>query len=76
VDFQRRMGIPEMESFWNDLCLKSQKGIMKGPEKALFKKLIKSFKFLQQNPKYSGLQTHEISSLSKKIWYESMAVIS
>jgi hypothetical protein len=72
VNFQIRMGIPEMESFWNDLCFKSQKGSIKGPEKILFKKLIKSFKFLQQNPRYPGLQTHEISSLSKrygmKVW--------
>ena len=47
MEFKIKMGIPEMESFWNELCLKSQKGIIKGPEKVIFKKLIKAFKFLQ-----------------------------
>lgn len=72
MKFNIRMGIPEMEEFWVELCKKSTEGILKGNEKVLFKKLVKTLKFLQNDPKYPGLRSHEISQLSKrygiKVW--------
>jgi hypothetical protein len=66
------MGVPEMETFWKKLCQKSQDGTLKGSEKTVFLKLVKALRFLQNDPGYPGLRTHEISQLSKrygiKVW--------
>ena len=70
--FNIRMGVPEMEDLWNNLCKKSKEGTLKGNDKKLFKKLTKALIFLQNDPKYPGLRTHEINQLSKrygfKVW--------
>ncbi|MDC7127146.1 MAG: hypothetical protein PQJ46_16395 [Spirochaetales bacterium] len=72
MDFVIRMGVSEMEEFWNDLYLKSKNDTLKGKEKLLFKKLVKALKFLKHDPKYPGLHSHEISQLSNrygiKVW--------
>ena len=72
MNFEIRMGVPEMDEFWNNLCEKSRNGTLKGKENLLFKKLVKTLKFLKQDPKYPGLHTHDISQLSKrygiKVW--------
>lgn len=72
MSFNIRMGVPEMKDLWINLCKKSEEGSLKGNDKKLFKQLLKSLKFLQNNPKYPGLRTHEISQLSKrygiKVW--------
>jgi hypothetical protein len=72
MSYKIRMGLPEMEEYWNKLCKKSQDEELKGNDKKLFKKLVKALKFLQNDPKYPGLRTHEISQLSKrygiKVW--------
>ena len=66
------MGIPEMEEYWNRLNLKYRDGSLKGDDKKIFKKFVKALKFLQNDPKYPGLRTHEISQLTKrygiKVW--------
>lgn len=66
------MGLPEMEEYWNKLSKKSRYGVLKGSNKKIFKKLVKALKLLQNDPKYPGLRTHEISQLSKrygiKVW--------
>ncbi len=66
------MGVPEMEDLWNSLCNKLEKGTLKGNDKTLLKKLTKVLNFLQNNPQYPGLRTHEIKKLSKrygiKVW--------
>ena len=67
-----RLGIPEMEQFWKDLCKKVKTGNANKNDKTLRKKLGKTMKMLSQNPRHPGLESHEISSLSKrygmKVW--------
>lgn len=60
------MGRPEMEDFWNNLSQKYKTDSLKKDELRLFKKLIKTFNFLQNNPKHPGLKSHEITPLSKR----------
>ena len=66
MKFIIRMGVPEMEDLWKNLCKKSKEGTLKGYDKKLLKKLAKVLRFLQSDPKYPGLRTHEINILSKK----------
>ena len=67
-----RLGIPEMEQFWKDLRKKVKTGNANKNDKTLHKKLGKTMKMLSQNPRHPGLESHEISSLSKrygmKVW--------
>lgn len=67
-----RMGIPEMLALWNDLQQKYRADSLTKQEKQLYKKWGNSLKKLSENPFYPGLQTHEISPLSKrygmKVW--------
>ena len=67
-----RLGIPEMEQFWKDLCKKVKTGKANKNDKTLHKKLGKTMKMLSQNPRHPGIESHEISSLSKrygmKVW--------
>ena len=67
-----RLGIPEMEQFWKDLCKKVKTGNANKNDRTLHKKLGKTMKMLSQNPRHPGLESHEISSLSKrygmKVW--------
>lgn len=66
------MGIPEMLALWNDLQQKYRADSLTKQEKQLYKKWGNSLKKLSENPFYPGLQTHEISPLSKrygmKVW--------
>lgn len=72
MEFKIRMGIPEMEAFWNDLNKKAEKGTLNNDEEAFFKKLLKVLNYLSQNPRHSGLNSHDIEPLSKrygmKVW--------
>lgn len=72
MPFNIRMGIPEMELFWNELKDKADNGKQNKTEQKLFKQLVKAFGFLSQNPRYPGLSSHEISDLSRrygmKVW--------
>jgi hypothetical protein len=66
------MGVPEMEDLWNDLAGKADRNDLKGDEKKLFKKLVKSFAMLRKNPRHPGLESHDINDLSRrygfKVW--------
>ncbi len=66
------MGIPEMQDFWNTLCSKVKSGSATKDEVKLHKKMGKALIHLQQNPRHPGLETHEITSLSRrygtKVW--------
>ncbi len=66
------MGIPEMESFWNNLKQKADTKTLGKNEKKFFKKLVKTLSFLSQNPRHPGLSSHEIKKLTKhygiKVW--------
>ena len=44
--FNIRMGVPEMEDIWNNLCKKSEEESLKGYDKKLLKKLKKVLNYL------------------------------
>ena len=66
------MGIPEMQVFWESLSSKVNNGSATKDEIKLFKKMGKAMYHLSQDPRHPGLETHEISSLSRrygmKVW--------
>ena len=66
------MGIPEMLEFWSTLCSKVKSGSASKDEVKFYKKMGKTLFHLQQNPRHPGLETHEITSLSRrygaKVW--------
>ena len=66
------MGIPEMQAFWDSLCFGIRSGSATKDEIKLYKKLGKALYHLSQNSRHTGLETHEISSLTNrygmKVW--------
>lgn len=72
MSFSIRMGIPEMQELWSDLQQRYRSGSIKKTEKQLYKKWGNALKKLSEDPTHQGLQTHEISPLSKrygmKVW--------
>jgi hypothetical protein len=64
MPFTIRMGIPQMEEYWQDLKYKNSKNTLSKEESKIFKKLVKAFYFLSNNPKHNGLNSHEIDELS------------
>ena len=70
--FSITMGIPEMQEFWDDLCSKTAAETATKDEIRLYKKMGKAMYHISQNPRHTGLETHEITSLSKrygmKVW--------
>ena len=71
MDFEIKMGIPEMEEYWEGLCHKFETDTL-GNEKKIFKKLVKTLNLLKNNPRHNSLATHEIKALSErygiKVW--------
>ncbi len=61
-----------MELFWNDLVGKHRSGTLSKDETQLFKKLTKALRYLSQNPRHTGLNSHDIDPLSRrygvKVW--------
>lgn len=72
MNYEIRMGLPEMNALWKDLATRHEQGALTKPEKQFFKKLVKTFGFLRDNPRHPSLQTHDIDALTKrygfKIW--------
>lgn len=66
MPFNIRMGVPEMEEFWNDLTSQKDKNFLDKNEEILLKKLAKTLNYLSQNPRHNSLSSHEIEPLSKK----------
>ena len=70
--FEIHMGVPEMESFWNDLKTKVNANMATKTEQILYKKLGKTMLHLSKDPRHPGLNSHEISSLTArygmKVW--------
>lgn len=67
-----RMGVPEMISFWDELCKKVKSEKANVEERKLYKKLGKTMRMLSENPRHPGLESHEIGALSNrfgaKVW--------
>ena len=72
IMFDIRMGVPEMEAFWNDLRQKIHAGTATKNETQLYKKIGKTLKQISMDPTYPGLETHDIEPLTKrygqKVW--------
>jgi ABC-type phosphate transport system substrate-binding protein len=72
MEYKIRLGVPEMESLWQDMLQKADTGALDGNEQKLFKKLTKALNLLRNNPKHNSLATHEIQPLSRryglKVW--------
>lgn len=64
--FRIRMGVPEMEAYWNDLSTRKFASKLDKYEERFFKKLVKTLGFLGQNPRHPGLESHEIDDLTRK----------
>lgn len=66
------LGIPEVKEFWDSLKEKVDSNNATKNEVTLYKKLGKTFLLLSDNPKHTGLKSHEITSLTKrygmKVW--------
>ena len=57
MNFNVRMGIPEMQELWLDLQEKYRSGNIKKKEEQLYKKWGKALKLLSADPGYPSLQT-------------------
>ncbi len=66
MTFEIRMGVPEMDAFYQDLHVRVKAGELSRGEKQFFKKLLKTLKHLQMDPRHPGLRSHEIEPLSEK----------
>ena len=65
MPFTVRFGIPEMETFWNDLCTRYHSDNLNKVESEFFKKLVKALNHLGNNPFHPGLESHEITGLTR-----------
>lgn len=70
--FKIKLGIPEIKALWEDFVLKASTDKLSKAEAQLYKKWGKAMALLANNPKHTGLQSHEIEALSRrygtKVW--------
>jgi hypothetical protein len=66
MPFRIRMGVPDMEAFWNDLSARKQAGKLDRAEERFFKKWVKALGYLSENPRHNNLASHEIEDLTRK----------
>ena len=70
--YRIHLGIPEMEELWNRLEEKHRTGSANKNDEKLRRQMGKAMSLLSNNPRYPGLHSHEISSLSAryglKVW--------
>ena len=66
------LGIPEMQQLWDDLQRKHDSGTANKAEEKLRKLMGKAMRLIATDPRYPGLQTHEITALTRrygmKVW--------
>jgi hypothetical protein len=70
MPFKIRMGVPEMADYWADLSTRKLKGLLETEEEKFFKRLVTVLRFLEGNPRYPSLNTHEIDELSAKYGFK------
>ena len=72
MKFTIRLGIPEIYDLWQDLEAKAASNTLSKDEAVLYKKWGKAMAHLSANPFHTGLNTHDIPSLTKrygqKVW--------
>ena len=70
MNYEIRMGRPEMEQLWNELQTKHRNGTISEDEGRLYKKWVKALQKLSADPAYPGLQSHEIAPLSRRMGFK------
>lgn len=72
MNFEIRLGIPEVNDIWRDLCERRKKNKLGKAGIIFHNKLGKVFNLLSTNPRHPSLSSHEILLLSKrygqKVW--------
>ena len=70
------LGIPEMQQLWDDLQRKHDSGTANKAEEKLRKLMGKAMRLIAADPRYPGLQTHEITALTRrygmKVWQSDL----
>ena len=70
--YKIHMGIPEMKEYWENLQNTIKTGKASKSEEKQYKRIGKALSLLSKNPKYPGLQSHEIEALTArygmKVW--------
>jgi len=64
--FEILFGIPEIKKRWDKLNKQKAEGSISKDDLNLLKKWAKAISFLATNPRHPSLNTHEITTLSKK----------
>jgi hypothetical protein len=66
VAYVVRKGVPEILELWKRLLKEYKQGTIGTEDRDLFKKWSKAIAQLRDNPKYPGLQSHEIDDLTRR----------
>ena len=70
--FEIHMGFPEMEEFWESLKEKVEQKTATKEEEQHYKQIGKALALISDNPRYPGLNTHDIPPLTQrygmKVW--------
>lgn len=70
--YRIHMGIPEMKTFWDDLKARVKSGEAGKDEQKLYGQIGKVMTHLSRDPRYPGLNSHEITALTvrygMKVW--------
>jgi hypothetical protein len=66
MKFIIRMGIPEMQNLWTRLQREFRSGTISKEDALLYKKWGKALKLLSEDPRHTGLHTHDIEPLTKR----------
>jgi hypothetical protein len=64
--FSIRPGIPEVRDLWDHLSAGHESGPLDSHERELFEKLRKAFRHLSRDPYHPGLESHEITDLTRR----------
>jgi hypothetical protein len=70
MPFRIRMGMPDMEAFWNDFSTRKQDGKLDRNEEKFFKRFVKALGYLAANPRHNSLASHEIEDLTRKYGFK------
>lgn len=62
--FNIRMGVPGMEAMWSDLVDRARRSGLDKDEQTFYRKLVKAFGYLRENPRHNSLASHEIGDIT------------
>ncbi len=65
-----RYGDPEVVEYFKSMMKAQRDGTIQKNDAKLFKKVLKTAKLLETNPKHPSLNTHEIGEMSRKVGFK------